>query len=168
MSQNRRRLVFIFNMNNSLFLVNVPLSLIVKSDVQCMFDRTQTGCSSQHKIQVNSCISQHDFLIPQYVSISFVNCMVMWGGKNPHVGIRVQNQRSIYSLSSPFCYRKGDLFQGLRVGSCPTLGNELSEESHMLRKQESLLRRDAWEESRRVRETRRTAAPCGSQSWVLW
>ena len=46
MSQNRRRLVFIFNMNNSLFLVNVPLSLIVKADVQCMFDRTQTGCSS--------------------------------------------------------------------------------------------------------------------------
>ena len=71
-------------------------------------------------------------------------------------------------LGAWICYGKGDLFQGLRVGSCPTLGNELSEESHMLRKQESLLRRDAWEESRRVREPRRTAAPCGSQSWVLW
>ena len=45
-SQNGRHLIFIFNMNNSLFLVNVPFSLIVKADVQCVFDRPQTGCSS--------------------------------------------------------------------------------------------------------------------------
>ena len=68
----------------------------------------------------------------------------MWGGKNPHVGIRVQNQRSIYSLSSPFCYRKGDLFQGLRVGSCLILGNELSKETYVLTKQETLLGKGAW------------------------
>ncbi|XP_067562709.1 uncharacterized protein [Pseudorca crassidens] len=44
-------------------------------------------------------------------------------------------------------YRKGDAFQGPRVGSCLTLGNELSEETHVLIKQETLLGRSAWEES---------------------
>ena len=34
-------------------------------------------------------------------------------------------------------------FQGLRVGSCLTLGNELSKETHMLTKQETLLGWDA-------------------------
>ena len=31
---------------------------------------------------------------------------------------------------SPFCCRKGDPFQGPKLGSCLTLGNELSEETH--------------------------------------
>ena len=66
------------------------------------------------------------------------------------------------------CCRKGDLFQGMRVGSCLTLGNELSEEMHMLAKQETLLGRGAQAESRRVREPWRTALPHGSQSQVLW
>ena len=63
---------------------------------------------------------------------------------------------------------EGDPFQGPRVGSCLTLGNELSEETHILTKQKTLLGRGAWAESSRVREPRRTALPCGSQSWVLW
>ena len=29
-----------------------------------------------------------------------------------------------------FCCRKGDPFQGPKLGSCLTLGNELSEETH--------------------------------------
>ena len=45
--------------------------------------------------------------------------------------------------------------------------NELSEEKHILRKPETLLGRGIQAESRRVRETRRTALPSGSQSWVL-
>ena len=48
-----------------------------------------------------------------------------------------------------------------------TFGNELSKETHMLRKQETLLGRGAWVESSRVREPRRTALPRGSQSQVL-
>ena len=32
------------------------------------------------------------------------------------------------------CCRKGDPFQGPRVGSCLTLGNELSTETHILNK----------------------------------
>ena len=67
-----------------------------------------------------------------------------------------------------FCCRKGEPFQGPRVGSCLTLRNELSEKTHMLTKQETLLGRGAQVESRRVREPRRTALPGGSQSWVLW
>ena len=39
--------------------------------------------------------------------------------------------------------RKGDPFQGPRVGSCITLGNELSEETHELTKQELLLEKGA-------------------------
>ena len=64
--------------------------------------------------------------------------------------------------------RKEDPFQGLKLGSCLTLRNELSEEIHVLTKQEILLGRGAREESSRVREPRRTILPHGSQSRVLW
>ena len=56
--------------------------------------------------------------------------------------------------------RKGDPFQGLRGGSWLSLRNELSKETHVLTKQETLLERV---ESSRVREPRRTALPCGPQ-----
>ena len=49
-----------------------------------------------------------------------------------------------------------------------TLGNELSEETHVLTKQEILLGKGTRVESSRVREPRRTALPRGSQCWVLW
>ena len=66
------------------------------------------------------------------------------------------------------CCRKGDPFRGLRVGACLTLRNELSEETHVLTKQEILLGKGTWVESSRIREPRRTALPRGSQSQVLW
>ena len=65
------------------------------------------------------------------------------------------------------CCRKGDPFQGLKLGSCLTLGNELFEETHVLIKQEILLGKGTRVESHRVREPRRMALP-GTQSWVLW
>ena len=64
--------------------------------------------------------------------------------------------------------RKGDPFQGPKLGSCLTLGNELSEETHVLTKQEILLGKGAPVESRRVREPRRTALSHGLQSGILW
>ena len=66
------------------------------------------------------------------------------------------------------CCRKGDLFQGWKRGSCLTLRNELSKETHVLIKQEILLGKGTGVESSRVREPRRTALPHGSQSQVLW
>ena len=36
----------------------------------------------------------------------------------------------------PVCCRKENLFQGPKLGSCLTLGNELSEETHLLTKKE--------------------------------
>ena len=54
------------------------------------------------------------------------------------------------------CCRKGDPFQGPKLGSCLTLGNELSKETHLLTKQEILLGKGTWVESR---EPRRTALP---------
>ena len=64
-----------------------------------------------------------------------------------------------------FC-RKGDPFQVPKLGSCLTLGNELSEETQVLTVQEILLGRGAQAESSRVRGPRGTALPRGSQ--VLW
>ena len=52
---------------------------------------------------------------------------------------------------------KGDPFLGLKVGSCLTLRNELSKETHVLTKQEILLGKGTRVESSRVREPRRTA-----------
>ena len=66
------------------------------------------------------------------------------------------------------CCRKGDPFQGPKLGSCLTLGNELSEETHVLTKQEILLGKGTRVESSRVREPRRTALSHGLQSRVLW
>ena len=65
----------------------------------------------------------------------------------------------IFQLRSWKCCRKGDSFQGPRVGSCLTLGNELSQQTHVLTKQKTLLARGIWTESSRVRERRRTALP---------
>ena len=44
-------------------------------------------------------------------------------------------------LPGSFCCRKRDPFQGLSVGSCLTLGNELSKETHMLIKQKTIGKR---------------------------
>ena len=75
----------------------------------------------------------------------------------------------VYKMTvKQWCCQKGDPFQGPRVGSCLTLENELSEEAYVLTKQKTLLGRGAWEESRRVREPRRTALPRGLQSHGLW
>ena len=63
----------------------------------------------------------------------------------------------------PNCCRKGDPFQGPKVVSCLTLRNELSEETHVLTKQEILLGKGTGVESSRVREPRRTALPRGLQ-----
>ena len=57
------------------------------------------------------------------------------------------------------CCRKEDPFQDPKLGSCLTLENELSEETHVLTKQEILLGKDTQVESSRVREPRRTAVP---------
>ena len=61
------------------------------------------------------------------------------------------------------------------MGFCLTLVNELSEETHVLTKQEILLGRGTQAESSRVREPRRTALPHslgfygdGLSFWVLF
>ena len=51
------------------------------------------------------------------------------------------------------------------MGSCLMLGNELSEETHVLTEQENLLGRGVRVESSRIREPTRTALPRDLQSW---
>ena len=81
---------------------------------------------------------------------------------------RGQRRRWLDGITDSMCCRKVDPFQGPKLGSCLTLGNELSKETHVLTKQEILLGKGTKGESRRVREPRRTALPCGSQCRVLW
>ena len=50
------------------------------------------------------------------------------------------------------CCKKGDSFQGPKLGSCLTLGNKLSEETRVLTKQEILLGKGTQVESRRTQE----------------
>ena len=52
------------------------------------------------------------------------------------------------------CYRKGDPFQGLKLGSCLTHENELSEETHVLTKGAVKGSLDSW-------LSRAVATPCG-------
>ena len=75
--------------------------------------------------------------------------------------------RARLALAKRLCCRKGDPFQGPKLGSCLTLRNELSEEAHVLTKHEILLGKGTQVESRRGREPRRTALPV-LQSRVLW
>ena len=65
------------------------------------------------------------------------------------------------------CCRKEDPFQGLKLGFCLTLRNELSEETHALTKKEILLGKGTQVETSRVRELKRTVLLRGSQSQVL-
>ena len=74
--------------------------------------------------------------------------------------------------------REGDIVAGRgtlpepepSMGSYLTLGNgkELSEETHVLIKQETVLGRGTQVESSRMRRPRQTALPHGSQPQVLW
>ena len=65
------------------------------------------------------------------------------------------------------CCRKGDPFQGPKLGSCLTLGKELSKEI-CADKARDFIGKGTQVESSRVREPRRTALPRGSKSRVLW
>ena len=73
----------------------------------------------------------------------------------------VFGSRSLKRFQSSCC-RKGDPFQGPRKGSWLTLRSELSEDTHVLTKQKTLLGRGSQSENSRVREPRRTALP----SWL--
>ena len=68
-----------------------------------------------------------------------------------------QSQQRRVPARVAICCRKRDPFQGPKPGSCLTLGNELSEETHVLTKQEILLGKGTRGESSRVREPRRAA-----------
>ena len=68
-----------------------------------------------------------------------------------------QSQQRRVPARVAICCRKGDPFQGLKLGSCLTVRNELSEETHLLTKQEILLGKGTRVESSRVRKPRRSA-----------
>ena len=63
--------------------------------------------------------------------------------------------------------QEGGPLPGPETGLLSTLGNELSEETHVLTKQEILLGKGTWVESSRVREPRKTALPHGLGFMVM-
>ena len=71
-----------------------------------------------------------------------------------------QSQQRRVPARVAICCRKADPFQGPKLGSCLTLGNELSEETHGLTKQETLLGKGTQVESSRVREK------CKKAKWL--
>ena len=66
-------------------------------------------------------------------------------------GSRTYTKQSLWNECG-ICYQNGDSFQGLRVGCCVTLRNELSKETRVLTKQKTLLVRGAWAEGSSIRE----------------
>ena len=78
-------------------------------------------------------------------------------GPGPEIG---RNLPLWYHIQLRF--QEGGPLPGPKEGSCLTLGNELSKETHVLTKQETSLGRGTRVESRMVREPRRTGLPCGS------
>ena len=77
-------------------------------------------------------------------------------------------QGHFYLSASTFVAGRGIPSRARNWALVLALGNELSEERHVLTKQEVLLGKGTRVESRRVGEPRSTALPHGSQSWVLW
>ena len=76
----------------------------------------------------------------------------------------LESAAEIYAPLPEEVVPRGDPFQGQRIGCWPTLGNELSKETHVLAKQETLLGRGTQVESSRVRGPGRTALLCSSQA----
>ena len=64
-------------------------------------------------------------------------------------------------------FQEGGPLQGPKLGSYLAPGNELSEETHVLTRQEIVLGKGTRVEGSRVREPRRTALPRGSGFMVM-
>ena len=75
-----------------------------------------------------------------------------------------QSQQRRLPARVAICCRKVDPFQGPKLGSCLTLRNELSKETHVLTDKA----RDFLGKGHLGREPRKTALSCGSQLQVLW
>ena len=78
-------------------------------------------------------------------------------------------QDSVLKIFSPglwFSWRKGDPFQGLGVGPCLTLGNELSEETSAVQARDFIVK--GCRGGRQEHEGNREPLPSSSQSQVLW
>ena len=110
------------------------------------------------------------------------HCHELWCGWQTRLGSRiavalVQASDSTPSLGTSICHRSNPRKKGKKknkkqtnrsVGSCPNLGNELSEETHVPTEQEAFLGRGTRAKSSRGRELRRAALLCGSRPRVLW
>ena len=87
--------------------------------------------------------------------LCLVHCQASWPVNTPSgQDVSLSEEESLQSCH--LLQEEGPL-PGPKTGSCLTLGNELSEEAHVLTKQEILLGKGTRVESSRVRKPRRTA-----------
>ena len=97
-------------------------------------------------LMVPTVTASHNFSIPML-------SVTEWLSFNFGTGLQCNfNYKNI-----KFYCRKGDFFHSTRASLHLSLRNYLSKERHLLTRQETLLGRDAWVESRRIRRLRRTA-----------
>ena len=88
-----------------------------------------TQICSSHRIFLNSShCSGHKFLEFSHLLILLVQLISKY-----------HQPLTLFQHLWCYCCRKADPFQGLKLGSCLTLGNELSEKTHVLTKQVILL-----------------------------
>ena len=129
--------------------VSLPLKFIPVSTCIFLVDKTLHTFLESHCSCTNVLFFRPYFSLVRisclYYKMSLIQAILWWSG----------------------C-RKGDPFQSPKLGSWLTLRNELSDETHVLTKQEILLGKGTRVESSGVKEPRRTALPRGSQSRVLW
>ena len=81
---------------------------------------------------------------------------MQWSASASILWFNPRNSSLCFSVSSPLLLRKGGPLPFPKGSSCLTLRNELSKETNMLTKQETLLGRGAQVASRIIREPRRT------------
>ena len=80
--------------------------------------------------------------------LGLVHWQASWPLSTPS-GQDVSLSKEEFPTRVAICCKKGDPFQGPKLGSCLTLGNELSEETQVLTKQEILLGKGTRVESNR-------------------
>ena len=119
-----------------------------------------------HFICAFCCCHMEYFINVNYIALIYNAVQVLLVYIYLSTYIKLKNKFSGGKLALLF-WGEGALPE-LRIGSCLRLRNELSKETYMLTKQETLLARGAQVKCKRVREPWRTTLPHSLKFWVLW
>ena len=142
-------------------IISLDDYMIIKLNSVCNLNSSPCIITYSHLPGIRTWASLKAIILPtthSYRKLAFL-CIIItktWVKELKTCRVERLAFKSWFVTAMWYCCRKGDPFQGLKLGSCLTLGNELPEETHVLTKQEILLGKGAGVESRTVREPRRT------------